>query len=104
MAIQATKKSKFGFDVNYWKIAKITLDTHTKLCDVKVIGFTSEEDRNMGGHPVETKMFRCSALIDKDYEKYFGTNAKFTEGDNIQQRAYEFVKSRPFFDEYDDIL
>lgn len=104
MAILANKKGKYGLDVNYWKVAKITLDTHAKLCDVKVIGFTSAEERQKGAHPVEIKRFRCSALVDDDYEKYFGINASFGTGDNFQQRAYDFVKSRDFFDEYDDIL
>ncbi|HBL06300.1 MAG TPA: hypothetical protein DDZ33_05070 [Clostridium sp.] len=88
MAIQ--KKVLYnGAEINYWKISGINVTWTGKIAQIFIIGFLSEEDRNIS---IENKVIMENYMCKKEkFDEYFGVNS--LDAHNPLKASYNFLKS-----------
>ena len=100
------KINQFGVQEEYWRILSINLNIQYNYCDITLGAYANEDARNSDAEPMNIKKVRAK-WDNEEFFKFFAPQtfelktAKADESsnvsDNIDKRAYDYIKVR---DEY----
>lgn len=90
------KINQFGVLEEYWRIISINLNLQYKYCDITLGGYASDESRESGSEPMNTKKVRAK-WDEQEFLQYFTAEALDLNNSNIYAQAYNYVKYK---DEY----
>jgi len=95
MAFQLNVQTKYGVDINYWKISKIEKDYFSETAYIEIYGFQNQEVRNQMKDCLEKKRIN---IYPADFQKIFGMEQLDKEDMNDTKSLYLFIKEH--FDEF----
>jgi len=100
MALQQIIQHKTGTYSQYWRIVETNLNYETKMAEIKLFGYVSEEARQNGKTRLDTRSFIVSDL---DFSNYFAPVSIDPQNINQVKNAYLYVKTQQEFSGSSDV-
>jgi len=100
MALQQIIQHETGTYSQYWRIVETNLNYETKMAEIKLFGYVSEEARQNGKTRLDTRSFIVSDL---DFSNYFAPVSIDPQNINQVKNAYLYVKTQQEFSGSSDV-
>jgi len=100
MALQQIIQHETGTYSQYWRIVETNLNYETKMAEIKLFGYVSEEARQSGKTRLDTRSFIVSDL---DFSNYFAPVSIDPQNINQVKNAYLYVKTQQEFSGSSDV-
>ncbi len=98
MALKQTIRSQYGFDMEYWRIAKYEIDIIKKEIHIEVMPYINSTVRFSGGSPIDSEKKRIDLYNnipykdDSVYDDHFAPDIMQSKGENIVALLYSYIK------------
>ena len=100
MALQQIIQHETGTYSQYWRVVKTHINHASKIAEVYVWGYVSEQARDENKRQLDERMFTVSS---EQFDDYFAPTVIDPQGINHVINAYLFIKTQQEFIDAEDI-
>ena len=100
MALQQIIQHETGTYSQYWRVVKTHINHASKIAEVYVWGYVSEQARDENKRQLDERMFTVSS---EQFDDYFAPTVIDPQGINHVKNAYLFIKTQQEFIDAEDI-
>jgi len=100
MALLLQQPTEFSDNVtlSYWKVCDTNINWYEEKYIIRIAGFIDEASRRAGKAPVEIKAYSYPGTFPPSEDPF-----PFSVDDNVVAKTYEILKSRPEWQDSQDV-